>query len=71
MHLCRTVPKYYIAVGISGASQHLAGMSGSRCIVAINKDPDAPIFRAVQFGIVEDYKKILPCLKAKVKELLS
>lgn len=61
-------PEIYFAVGISGASQHIAGMSGSKCVVAINKDPDAPIFKFASFGIVEDYKKILPILTEKLKE---
>jgi electron transfer flavoprotein alpha subunit len=61
-------PNLYIAVAISGASQHMAGCSGSKNLVAINKDADANIFKAARFGIVEDYAKVLPPLIEAVKK---
>lgn len=62
-------PGVYIAVAISGSSQHLAGCGGSKVIVAINRDPEANIFKEAAFGVVGDWKKVVPAFTGKVKEL--
>ncbi|MGH9769188.1 MAG: electron transfer flavoprotein subunit alpha/FixB family protein [Blastocatellia bacterium] len=65
----KVAPGLYIAVAIRGASQHMAGISDAKNIAAINIDADAPIFKNCRFGIVEDYKKVIPLLKEKLAAL--
>jgi len=62
-------PKLYVALGISGAFQHVAGMKGADTIIAVNKDPKAPIFSVANYGVVDDLHKVVPALRTKIKEM--
>ncbi len=64
-------PDLYLAVALSGSSQHISGISGAKNVIAINKDPEANIFRVARFGVVGDWKKVLPAFTVRVKELMA
>jgi electron transfer flavoprotein alpha subunit len=65
----KVTPELYLGIAITGASQHMAGISEAKVIAAINTDPDAPIFKHSRFGIVEDYRKVVPLLRLKLAAL--
>jgi electron transfer flavoprotein alpha subunit len=65
----KIAPELYLAVAISGAAQHMLGVSDARTICAVNSDPDAPIFRHCSFGIAEDFRKVVPLLVERLREL--
>jgi electron transfer flavoprotein alpha subunit len=65
----KIAPELYLAIAVSGAAQHLLGVSDAKTICAVNTDPDAPIFRHCRFGIVEDYRKVVPLLIQRLREL--
>ena len=67
----KVAPELYLAIAITGASQHMAGISEAKTIAAINTDPEAPIFKHCRFGIVEDYRKVVPLLREKLKEVMN
>jgi electron transfer flavoprotein alpha subunit len=64
-------PDLYIAVGISGAPQHLAGISAAKVVVAVNNSVDADIFSRADFGVVDDFREVLPAFVQRVKQLQS
>ena len=64
-------PNLYLAVALSGSSHHISGCSGAKSIVAINKDPEANIFKVARFGVVGDWKRVLPAVTSRVRELLA
>ncbi|MFL6253561.1 MAG: electron transfer flavoprotein subunit alpha/FixB family protein [Pyrinomonadaceae bacterium] len=67
----KVTPELYLAIAITGASQHMAGISEAKTIAAINTDPDAPIFKHCRFGIVEDYRKVVPLLRETLKKMMN
>jgi electron transfer flavoprotein alpha subunit len=67
----KVTPELYLAIAITGASQHMAGISEAKTIAAINTDPDAPIFKHCRFGIVEDYRKVVPLLREKLRKMMN